>query len=126
MHEGAGLRLGQGTPGEASGDSAPSQRQTLGATAPRSNDQKGRAMNLGIANEIIRQEAVERAMARYRANQAREQRLQAARERRGVGPRPVAGRKISKEEAVQLLIDRGHRRGAARLLHSLLGGRTVR
>ena len=76
-------------------------------------------MNIGWhIVEQERQEAVERAMARYRSRQA---------ERRSVGPRHMTGgRKISKEEAVQMLIARGHRRGAARLLHSLLGGRTVR
>ena len=84
-------------------------------------------MNLGIANEIIRQEAYERAMSRFRSDQARKRALEAARVRRSVGPQHVTGgRKISKEEAVRMLIARGHRRGAARLLHSLLGGRTVR
>ena len=82
-------------------------------------------MNLG---EFIvhqeRQEAYERAMRRYRAEQAREhRRVSACRRSTGLGR---GARRISKEEAVQMLIDRGNRRGAARLLHSLTGGRTVR
>ena len=86
-------------------------------------------MSIGfLIVEQERQEAVERAMARYRAQKAREQRRVLAEKRqaaRGTGLGRGA-RRISKEEAVQLLIDRGHRRGAARLLHSLTGGRTVR
>ena len=77
-------------------------------------------MNIGWhIVEQERQEAVERAMARYRARLAGEQRGTT----RGTAS---GGRKLSKEETVQILIARGHRRGAARLLHSLLGGRTVR
>lgn len=85
-------------------------------------------MNIGWhIVEQERQEAVERAMARYRAQKAREQRRVLAEERqaaRGTGLGRGA-RRISREEAVAL-IARKNRRGAARLLHGLLGGRIVR
>ena len=54
---------------------------------------KGRAVNIRWFIEQERHEAYERAMARYRARQAREQ-------RRSIGPGHVTGgRKISREEA---------------------------
>jgi hypothetical protein len=81
-------------------------------------------MNLGFFIEQERHEAYERAMSRYKAEQAREKRRVSAGQRStGLGR---GARRISKDEAVQMLISRGHRRRAARLLHSLTGGRTVR
>jgi hypothetical protein len=87
-------------------------------------------MNLGIASEIIRQEAVERAMARYRASQAVERARQARGEQRRITPRGSTGlghgtRRISREEAVAK-IAKTHPRSAWRLLQGYFGGRTVR
>jgi hypothetical protein len=72
-------------------------------------------MKWGLGARIIeleRQEAVERAMARYRAEKAREQRSVTTR-----GPSSLGrgARRISKAEAIALLIKRGHTRGAAKL-----------
>ena len=78
-------------------------------------------MNLGYF--IVQQEAAERAMRAYRAKQA-------AREQRRTGNTPATGlgrgtRRISREEAAAIVAKKNPR-GALRLIHSLLGGRTVR
>ena len=74
-------------------------------------------MNIGfLIVEQERQEAVERAMRRYRAQQAIEKR------RTGLGH---GARRISREEATALVAKK-NRLGALRLIHGMLGGRVVR
>jgi hypothetical protein len=76
-------------------------------------------VNIGTFIEMERHEASERAMARY----YEQQRIKAARERRtsttSTGLRPGA-RRISKQEAIALLMKRGQVRGAMKLAN---GGR---
>lgn len=82
---------------------------------------------MSIGFEILRQEAVERAMARYRAQQAARAR-QAERKAVPTERRPVLGhgaRRISKEEAVAMIAKK-HPRSALRLLAEHFGGRTKR
>jgi hypothetical protein len=70
---------------------------------------------LGLGFRIIeleRQEAVDRAMARYRSQQAREQRRTTSRGNAGLGR---GARRISRQEAIALLMKRGHVRGALKL-----------
>jgi hypothetical protein len=72
-------------------------------------------MNLGLAFRIVeleRQEAYERALSRYRAEKAREQRSVTTR-----GPSSLGrgARRISRQEAIALLLKRGHVRGAWKL-----------
>jgi hypothetical protein len=78
-------------------------------------------MNLGLGFAIVeleRQEAVDRAMARYRAEKAREQRRRTTtRANTGLGR---GARRITKAQAIELLKARGHIRGALRLAN---GGR---
>jgi hypothetical protein len=77
-------------------------------------------MNLALGFEIDRQErqeAYERAMAAYRAHQAREQRRVPTRGSTSLGR---GARRISKAEAIALLMKRGHTRGALKLAN---GGR---
>lgn len=72
-------------------------------------------MKWGLGSRIIeleRQEAYERAMSRYRAEKAREQRRSTSRGSTSLGR---GWRSISKAEAIALLIKRGHTRGAAKL-----------
>ena len=80
-------------------------------------------MNLGfVIDQMERQEAVERAMARYRAQQARETRRSTTGGNTGLGR---GARRISKEEAIAK-IAKTHPRSAWKLLQAHFGGRTVR
>lgn len=87
---------------------------------------------MSIGSEIIRQEAAERAMARYRARKAAEERRKAAEQRRAAvrEQRPATGlgrgaRRISREEAVAMIAQK-HPRSALKLLAEHFGGRTKR
>jgi hypothetical protein len=77
-------------------------------------------MNLGfVIDQLEREEAAARAMARYRA--AREQQ---AREHRRVTSRGTTGlgrgaHRISRQEAIALLMKRGHVRGALKLQNGI-------
>jgi hypothetical protein len=72
-------------------------------------------MKWGLGARIIeleRQEAYERAMSRYRAQQAREQIRSTSRGSTSLGR---GARRISRQEAIALLKQRGHIRGAMKL-----------
>jgi hypothetical protein len=69
-------------------------------------------VNIGWFIEQERHEAYERAMARYRASQAREQRL---------GAPGRGARRLSREEAVALIAKKSPR-GALKLLAGYLTG----
>jgi hypothetical protein len=80
-------------------------------------------MNIGWhIVEQERQEAAERAMSRYQANKAREQRRFTPRGTSGLGR---GTRRISKEEAIAK-IAKTHPRSALKLLQQHFGGRTNR
>jgi hypothetical protein len=83
-------------------------------------------MNLGLGFAIVeleRQEAVDRAMARYRAQKAQKERRVTASPRNAAPGRGL--RSISKEEAIALIAKK-HPRSALKLLHQHFGGRAVR
>ena len=81
-------------------------------------------MNLGtFIVEQERQEAVERALARYKAEQSREQRrVLAGKRSAGLGR---GARRISREEALAK-IAKTHPRSAWKLLQGYFGARVVR
>jgi hypothetical protein len=80
-------------------------------------------MNIGWwVNELEREEAAARALSRYRAEKAREQRRVTS---RGTTTPGRGLRRISKEEAIAK-IAKTHPRSALKLLHEHFGGRARR
>jgi hypothetical protein len=79
--------------------------------------QKGTVMNFGLGFRIVeqeREEAYERAMSRYRAEKAQEQRRATS-----LGGMGRGARRISRQEAIALLLKRGHIRGALKLQNGI-------
>ncbi len=79
---------------------------------------------MSIGFQIVQQEAAERAMARYRARKAREARERAVRPSVSQPTTPNSGhgaRKLSREEALQLIAKKSPR-GAWKLLAGYLNG----
>jgi predicted ATPase len=71
-------------------------------------------MNVGWwVNELEREEAAARALSRHRAEKAREQRRVTSRGTTSVGR--GSRRTMTRQEAIELLLKRGHVKGALKL-----------